>query len=1167
MRIEALRLPAFGSFTDKELCFARQGAGLHIIHGPNEAGKTTILRALHNLFFGFPHQSPDAHLHQAKDLAVGAVLRLEGGEILEIVRYKRRKNDLLDASGRVLSQSELASLLGGISQDLFGRIFSIGQEGLRQGAEGLLEAEGDLGQALFAAASGIAGLRSVLEELEARQAGLFRPRATTSAVHQGVLELAALAKRVRELSVRPVHWEKLQQDLRGLRARQQELLDAIFSLDTTMARLQRYRDALRHIDLCEELSRRMEGTRDVPVLAEDFTERRSRAQEALAGAEHEEDRLAFRLEQVREQIETLTLHSALLEAENEIHRLHPEAATHRKALKDIRGLETRRATLGSAIAEKLASLGKDPALGTEAATGRMTRQLKVRLETLAREHGALNADLVSATRALDEAQADLAAALTLLDELPPDHDPTNLETALAKAADLGNPVLRISEALAEIEKLKQGILHDAQTLALKPGDTLALENMPLPLPETLDRFEADISTARTRSADAHKDVQRLESALREKRAALQRLEQDGGLPGSAALTEARALRDKGWNLIKQGWLRSGSDAEEEARFIAEVPGSESLAEAFEKSLRSADSLADTLFTNASGVAQAESLRREIAGLEKDLGRAALQLQKESNDLHDLQTRWAGLWSPAGITPLPPREMQAWLARVLDIRRRLALLGEKESAHLRLAGATRDTAEELARAVAVAGLISVERKDYPSSLAMADKTLDLIRERAARKRELQSRILDLTKTRDKAAAGRDRAAAALESWAVHWAVVLQDLVLPAATTPEVAAAVALTLEEIAQAKREMDELAKRIAEMRDEYGSFSDQVLDLHGLLSPDPPDRPEDIIDRLYTQWQAEKDKKTRLEGLEQEAREVERQLHAARKTIEECRKTLSRLCAEAGCPAAEDLPRFEALARASAQARNDRHKAEERLLELAGGEDLEAFIAAARGHRPDELTAELERMRVQKKESGDQRDQCTAEIGRVLADLARLDGTSPAAEITQQISETRARLEEDVRQFVLLRLASQILSGEMERYREANQGPVLEAAGGFFARMTLGSFSGLRADYDEKGDPVIKAVREGSRFLEIRHLSEGTRDQLFLALRLGGLARYLLSNPPLPLIVDDILVNFDDQRSAATLRVLEELAASTQVLFLTHHAHLVEIAGQCLNAPSVCAL
>ena len=73
--------------------------------------------------------------------------------------------------------------------------------------------------------------------------------------------------------------------------------------------------------------------------------------------------------------------------------------------------------------------------------------------------------------------------------------------------------------------------------------------------------------------------------------------------------------------------------------------------------------------------------------------------------------------------------------------------------------------------------------------------------------------------------------------------------------------------------------------------------------------------------------------------------------------------------------------------------------------------------------------------------------------------------------------------------------------------------------------------------------------------LSDGTRDQLYLALRLASIEYRLSHEVSLPLIVDDVLVNFDDQRAGAALELLGDLARKTQVLFFTHHHRLLELA------------
>ncbi|TVV74445.1 ATP-binding protein [Sphingomonas solaris] len=79
--------------------------------------------------------------------------------------------------------------------------------------------------------------------------------------------------------------------------------------------------------------------------------------------------------------------------------------------------------------------------------------------------------------------------------------------------------------------------------------------------------------------------------------------------------------------------------------------------------------------------------------------------------------------------------------------------------------------------------------------------------------------------------------------------------------------------------------------------------------------------------------------------------------------------------------------------------------------------------------------------------------------------------------------------------------------------------------------------------------------------MSEGTTDQLFLALRLAAVEQSVEAGVRLPFQADDLFVNFDDARAEAGFRVLANLARSTQELFFTHHPHLATIAATVVGA------
>jgi len=118
------------------------------------------------------------------------------------------------------------------------------------------------------------------------------------------------------------------------------------------------------------------------------------------------------------------------------------------------------------------------------------------------------------------------------------------------------------------------------------------------------------------------------------------------------------------------------------------------------------------------------------------------------------------------------------------------------------------------------------------------------------------------------------------------------------------------------------------------------------------------------------------------------------------------------------------------------------------------------------------------------------------------------------------------------------------------------------YAAITDEKFSGVAIDFDED-QQILKAVRDGGERLTMEELSTGRRDQLFLALRLAAIQVHIEKAKPLPIIVDDILIQFDDAAAAATFKVLAGLSLRMQVIFLTHHEHLLRVAEAAISHPS----
>ncbi len=130
----------------------------------------------------------------------------------------------------------------------------------------------------------------------------------------------------------------------------------------------------------------------------------------------------------------------------------------------------------------------------------------------------------------------------------------------------------------------------------------------------------------------------------------------------------------------------------------------------------------------------------------------------------------------------------------------------------------------------------------------------------------------------------------------------------------------------------------------------------------------------------------------------------------------------------------------------------------------------------------------------------------------------------------------------------------------------MLARASGAFSRLSNGAYTGLAAQPDGAQE-VLVALPAGGGAKLAADLSKGTRFQLYLALRIAGYHELAQSRPTVPFIADDIMETFDDDRAAATFALLAEMSRVGQVIYLTHHRHLCEIARTTCPAANIIEL
>ena len=208
-------------------------------------------------------------------------------------------------------------------------------------------------------------------------------------------------------------------------------------------------------------------------------------------------------------------------------------------------------------------------------------------------------------------------------------------------------------------------------------------------------------------------------------------------------------------------------------------------------------------------------------------------------------------------------------------------------------------------------------------------------------------------------------------------------------------------------------------------------------------------------------------------------------------------------------------------------------------------------------MVARLAEIRNELAALGERREALSAERTRAEATLAELrsgrDAASKAQEAEDALADTRATAE----RYARLHVARTLLRSGIDHFRGEHQGPLLRAAGAHFALLTGGRYVRLGVDQDGSGRAVLLAIRDDATECPVEALSEGARDQLYLALRVAVIGEHATKAEPLPFIADDLLVHFDDHRAAAAIRLLAELGRTTQVILFTHHDHIATLAAR----------
>ncbi len=723
---------------------------------------------------------------------------------------------------------------------------------------------------------------------------------------------------------------------------------------------------------------------------------------------------------------------------------------------------------------------------------------------------------------LERLEAEVA---DLLDELGVSRE-ADLEEidaqALRRAVDgavvHGNLDERLAEGRIRLERITGECRLAVGRLGFRSTPLEKLEALPFPEEVTLERFASRFQDLSNRIERVREDERRLQAESGEVEEASAALRETGRVPSEDDLERRRLVRDREWRGLRRAWLggagRAGASAAGTEMDFQEA------ADRVEEAIALADDVSDRLRIDADRVAQQASLRARQDRIQRDLEAARLERESLEAGLVDLEREWQEAWKGCEISPRTPVEMIEWRRGFDRLLEKLAQAREQQSDLDREISVRDDVARALGEALTAFG---------PPGTAMNGETISFA--------ELVRAGQDMIGRFDEEARRR----ASLRN-----AIVRRD------------------------------DLRDRVEKMKANLDRFRKDVADLVQVCDPELAALdPESAAARLHRLLGEGREQIARRDEQEAALQDETEAFEVAEARLDEIAREIDRLRIEADVSEESEIDAVLRDWKAWDEARRELRTIDLSLAEIAEGAGIERLAEESREVDRDDLDRRIADLDAKIERARAERDETIRRLQSERDVLDRMDGSEAVSDLAERAQAKLAEIDRDARRYVEIRLAREILGREIDAYRKENEAPLLKKASSLFESLTLGAFVGIGTDFPDPGDASrssgpakrsrdagverarLVAIRGDTSEVPIEGLSSGTRDQLFLALRLAALEESCERGETMPWIADDLLVEFDDPRSRATLEVLARLARKNQILLFSHHAHIADIARE----------
>ena len=1129
MRLCRLDLVRYGKFTGTSVDFGAAVGGqpdLHVVYGPNEAGKSTALNAWLDLLFGIEAQSGYAFLHPYSTMRVGAVIDT-GGRALALSRIKGNRATLLGEGDLPLPEAVVLGPLGGLDRRALREMFSLDDETLEAGGNSILDSDGEVGQLLFASGAGLAGFAPALAGLRKAPDPFFRPPSRSGELADLKARLVAVEEERRRLDTDASGWKRLVQARDAAEAAWQTAQAARDAPVRALQGVQRHLAALPGARALDAARVRLAALPDLPPPPEGWAEMLAGMMRDAAAASSRLEALEAALAALRAERTALVPDPAVLAARAGIAAAATFRSAHDEAVKDLPARRAEASGLMTRIGVALDRLGR---AGADPAAVLPDRAAVAALRALIEARSGVGQAVVLARREADLAVAEAERAAAEATGEAGGGDVAPLAHLFRRLQDEA-PAAALARAEAALDAARAVLAQRMRALRPWAGSAEALAGMVLPGAAMIAGWKTRLAALAPERAVAAGEVRRLDAAL----AGAVLPEAGGGLSLDAA-AQARARREAAWAAH-----RAALDA--------------TTATAFEAAMRQDDAVTAGLAETLTEARRRAEMVRVQAGLLQERALAGEKMAVLEAAGVALQAEMAAALATCGLPAMAPDALETWVALQGQAVEAADAVSVASQVALRAQGAVDAARGALVSALGLAG-VPVADEGLALLLARAGAVCEAAQQRAAQ-------LAALTKARAQVVARQAalaQAEAALQVWQAGWDEALAAARLPAGQGVDAARDDLGVLEGLATDHRALSGLAYRIREMEANvagYGAAVQGVADRLGMAA----DGPARLGDALAERLAGAEATAQRIADVEAKLARAAQETGAQRAAQAGIAARVGEMVAGFGASDAGDLASRLAQAGERMRALDEVARAGEALRQVLEVADEAAARAALAGLDRDALVAEAARLGDEVTERGRAAQAAFAALNQAQRQLDGVGGDDAVLRLAETRETLLLEITEGARDHLARRLGLIAVEHGLRRYRDRHRSAMIEAASEAFRTMTRGAYTGL-ATQPEGAREVLVALAAGGGSKRAGDLSKGTRFQLYLALRVAAYHERAAQGPVPPFVADDIMETFDDDRAAEAFTVMAGMAAKGQVIYLTHHHHLCEIA--CAVCPQV---